>query len=232
MISRHHRGRGLVLDNGDVNLTSYVSKDSIVQGNASVRDARLLNASCVDEDAQVFGGVLDQAYVGGRTIVAGNAFLGEQTIARCCSITGNARVTRSRIEGVVRIYDDAVVDQVRLFDGLMVYGTARLYGPWQLGGFSRLHEGVWYRPPRYVELDHAVITECVDNRLLIECKCKPKTWWLRFGTAFGRRQGWTDEQIAITFDAVENFSRVAVEPLYGFDPEILALAGKDLSGST
>lgn len=205
------------MDNADLNKAAYLSLDSIAQGNAKVRDARLLNGSCADLDCQILGGTLDRAYVGAKTIVAGNPLLAEETVAICKSISGAPKIYHSQLAGIVEIYDSPTIAEVHLFDGVLVYGTdTKLIGPWELGGFARMHEGTWLRPPLYIALEHAIITECVDGKLLIECRCRSRAWWLKFGPRFGRRYGWTEEQIAETQNAVENFDSLAVQPRYAY----------------
>lgn len=203
--NRHLNGRGQILDYGDANKTAHISRNSVVKGNAIVRDARLVNESCADEHCKIFGGTLDNAYVAGSTIVAGDVFIGERSVARCKAISGHARVTRSQLEGIVEVFDDAIVDQVRLSDGVMVYGNAKLWGPWELGGFARIHEGLWWRAPITVELDHTCVTECVNGRIIIECRCRTREYWLKHGPAFGRRAGWTEAQVEAAFNVIKEW---------------------------
>jgi hypothetical protein len=211
---RHANGRGLILDHADLNKAAYLSLDSIAQGNSRVRDARLLNGSCADGDCQIYGGTLDRAYVGGRTVVAGSPLLCEETVVQCKAITGAAKLIHAHLGGIVEIFDAPTIAEVHLFDGVMVYGTPKLIGPWELGGFSRIHEGAWTRPPLYVPLEHTYITECVDGKLLIECRCRSREYWLRHGPNFGRRAGWSESQILETVNAVEHFNELAVRPVY------------------
>lgn len=213
---RHANGRGWLLDHADANKAAHISRDSIAQGNAIVRDARLLNGSCADEDCQIFGGTLDRAYVGGKTLVAGDPLLAEETIVKCKSISGRPRIFHSILGGIVDVFDEPTIAEVNLVDGVMVYGDAMLVGPWELGGFARIHEGVWCRPPRYVQLEHAVITECVDGKLLIECRCRTRDYWLKHGPKLARRDGWSEKQIEETFAAVRDFSQLAVHPTYAY----------------
>jgi hypothetical protein len=213
---RHANGRGWLLDHADANKAAHISRDSIAQGNAIVRDARLLNGSCADENCMILGGTLDRSYVGGKTVVAGDPLLAEETVVKCKVISGSPHIYHSMLGGIVEVCDEPTIAEVHLFDGVMVYGTAKLIGPWELGGFARIHEGDWMRPPLYVQLEHAVITECIDGKLLIECRCRTREYWLRHGPAFGRRAGWSEKQIEETFEAVMNFSQVAVQPTYAY----------------
>lgn len=214
---RHANGRGFILDQADVNKAAYISVDSLAQGNSRIRDARLLNASVADEDCQIYGGTLDQSYVGGRTVLAGSPLLCEQTVVKCKAITGKARLYHAQASGIVEIFDSPTVAEVHLFDGVMVYGSPKLIGPWELGGFSRIHEGTWTRPPLFVALTHTYVTECVADKLLIECRCRTRAYWLRHGPAFGRRCGWSEEEIQKTLFAVAYFDELATRPVY--DPD-------------
>ncbi len=208
---RHARGRGFVLDNGDVSRAAFISRDSVVTDRALVRDAKLLNQSCAAEDCRILGGTLDRGYVGGRTVVAGDAFIGEQSIIRCKTVCGRARVTRSRLEGIVEVYDGAEVDQVYLHEGVLVYGNARLWGPFIVGGFARIDRGTWMRAPRVIDLEHAYITESIGG-VLVECRYHTFDWWLRFGKKLGRKAGWTEAQIEETYAAIAEWA--ANDPVY------------------
>lgn len=209
MNNRHPRGRGWILDYGDVSRGSFISKDSVVKDRARVRDATLINQSCAADDSQILGGTLDRAYVGGKTITAGNPLLCDQTIAQCRSISGAPKIYSSVLTDIVEIWDTPQLVRVHLREGVYVYGDAKLFGPWELGGFARIHEGTWMRPPRYVKLEHAVVTECIEGRLLVECRCRTREWWLKFGPDLAQRDGWSEAQIEATMTAVRNFDALA-----------------------
>lgn len=205
MIDRHRNGRGLVLDHAEVNAGAYISADSVVQGHARVRDARLVNGAVADEYAQVYGGVLDRAYAGRQVVIAGAPLLADETIARCRSISGTPKILHSRLEDLVEVFDSPLISEVYAHEAALIYGTAQLIGPFILGGFARVHEGVWLRPPIAVKLGHACITECIAGHILIECRCRTREYWLRHGPKFGRRRGWTEAEIAETYQVIEEW---------------------------
>jgi hypothetical protein len=196
----------LIFDSGDVSRGSFVSRDSAVLENARVRDAVLRNGSGAAGSCCIYEATLDEAYVAGRTIVAGReVFVGEKSIVECRSVSGRARITRSYVGGLVEVFDDAVVDQVYLDDAVMVYGNAKLFGPFVIAGFARIHEGTWSRAPLQLKLPHCHLTECIEDRILIECRCRTRAYWLRHGAAFGRRNGWTEDQIEETVEIIRGW---------------------------
>jgi hypothetical protein len=193
------------LDHADANQAAHISLDSIAQGNATVRDAWLINDSCADEDCQILGGTLDRAWVGGKTVVAGNPLLAAESLIACKRISGAPKIFNSILRDLVEVSDSPVLVHVQLLDAVMVYGRVRLLGPWTLGGFARMHEGDWMRPPRTVKLEHACLTECIEDKIMIECRCRTRAWWLQHGPKFGRRNDWTEDQIEQTLEVIKNW---------------------------
>jgi hypothetical protein len=158
-----------------------------------VRDARLFCHSTVGEQAQVYGGTFRHSFVGGRTVVAGAPDV-QNSIIRAASISGTPRITNCRIEEAVEVWDSPTLTGVALRGGVYVYGDARLSGGWECGGLARIHEGDWRRPPVSVDLGFAVVTECVDGKVLIDCSCRRRDLWLKHGAGIARREGWTTGQ--------------------------------------
>jgi hypothetical protein len=205
-----------VLDNAEVNAAAFISRDSTVQGHARVRDARLEDESCADEQCQIFGGTLRRSYVLGQTIVAGNPLIADESVLKCKSVSGRAQLFNAKLGGIVEVWDQPTIANVHLFDAVMVFGNARLFGEWELGGFARIHENVWMRPPAWYKMDHCVITECVEGKLLIDCRCRTREWWLRFGPAHARRAGWSEVEIEETLCAVKDFEELSTKPVFRY----------------
>jgi hypothetical protein len=123
----------------------------------------------------------------------------------CKSISGTPQIFGSILRDLVEVWDSPRLVSVQLFDAVMVYGDARLFGPWTLGGFARLHEGDWMRPPRTVKLEHAYLTECIEGKITIECRCRSRAYWIEHGPKFGRRNDWTENQIEQTLEVIKNW---------------------------
>lgn len=199
---RHLNGRGLVLDNADVNGAAHISHDSIAMGECLVRNARLLANSCADEQCRVLGGTFERTYIAGQTVIEGTPQVGEETILRCKTISGSPRIRHSRLEDIVEVFDEPMISEVYLYEAVTIRGNPMLIGPWICGGFALIHEGTWMRAPRQIKLEHCTVTECVGEKVLVDCRCHTPAWWERHGPKFARRNGWTGSQIEETLEAV------------------------------
>ena len=196
-----------------------IARRARVSDLAQVRDATLLGLSHATDGARIFGGVhrdslfqdnvvitggiSDRSTYTGSVLVTGTPFIEESLIA-CKSVSGRARVHQSQLFDAVEIADDAEARNVTLGGNACVYGNARLEGPWtDLESFARIHEGTWTRPPHYVDLGFTVVTECVEGRILIGCRCRSLDYWKQHGTHFAQRMGWTDKQITEALSALD-----------------------------
>jgi hypothetical protein len=203
MQRRHPNGRGFVLDDAEVSRAAHLSRDSAAIERARVRGARLSCHSTAGGDAQVYGGTFTHAHVGSRVVVAGAPEV-SNSIIRCASVSGAPVINNSVLEEAVEVWDAPVLDRVRLTGGVYVYGTAHLSG-FALGGFARVHEGEWTRPPLSVNLGFCVVTECVEGRVLVDCSCRVLSTWLKHAGAIGARNGMTREQVQLVVRLLEQW---------------------------
>lgn len=173
-----------------------------------VRDARLFNASRAGGLARILGGSFDHSAIVGETVVGGFPTV-KNSILDCHTISGRPTITNSRILDLVEIWDTPVIEGIIARDAVAIYGTARCVGPWTVGGRARIHEGTWTRPPRTLDLEFCYLTECRDDRILIDCRCRPRNWWIEHGHAYGHKNGWPAPFLEQAMRAILNWENLS-----------------------
>ncbi len=208
---RHPNGRGKLLDDAEVALSAKLTEVCTAAGNCQLRDCEVLSYSVVTGNARVFGGTVVNSYVGGDIVVAGDPGI-INSILTNRSVTGRAMLNYVVADRFAEVSDSADIhglsksDPIFLTDAALVYGKAKLKGSFILSGQCRVHEGEWFRAPKHVNLGFMGVTECVDGKVLVDCRCRPAEYWIKFGAKLGRRWGWSEQQIAATIQAVRDVS--------------------------
>lgn len=200
---RHPHGRGLILEDAEANLATYISRDSTASGSAKLRDCRLEGDSHACNLAQIYGGRLIRTRVHGHTIIAGSPLI-KSSIIGCNEVSG-----RAYLDTVVATGMTEICDAPTLIGGLcapLVLHDAVIYGqPSIIGSFTvtgRVHEGTWARAPKHIELPWCDLSECVNGKILLQCYCRPAEWFLRFGYRLAAKWSWSDDMIAVTMDTI------------------------------
>lgn len=207
---RHPRGRGRILDDAEVSLSAYLSKDSIAVGNSQVRDARVDDRSTIADNARVFGGRLYHTYAGSNIVVAGNPSI-SNSILTGRSITGNAYLSFvatkdfSEIADGCTILGRSITEPIVIEDAACVYGEARLTGHFFVNKKMRICDGVWSRAPRHVDLGYAAVTESALGAL-VDCRNRTVDYWNEHGPKLAERWGYSSAQIQEMLAAVNECS--------------------------
>ena len=217
------RGGGLVARDSHVSRSSYIAPAAIVRsgaeifgkarvegpaeigrlarvmGKAVVRGGKILDFSCVADQAQSINSVL----------AADNA-------GRDCPLICDEGVAENCfLYGQVRICENAHLKNVTVDGNALFRGNCQVEDC-EIGPGITIHEGHWTRSPRIwrTGLFHD-ICECVSNddpmlsKLLVGCACKTVDAWVRSGRKYGAAVGLTDDQM-VTF---------AETIIYNFVPE-------------
>lgn len=194
----HPNGRGRLYDDAEANQGTFIDKSSSASGMAKLRDCRLVVGSRAEESCQIYGGQYLNSTIAGHTICAGDPRVFNSTL-RCSEVSGTPQIWNSDLVGTTEVCDSPVLNGVIAKDTI-IYGDPKITGTFTVTG--RIHEGVWLRPPKHIKLPWAEMTECVDGKLILACRCRTIDYWLRHGTKLARRWDWSDDQISVTTDTI------------------------------
>ncbi len=198
MILRHRNGRGLLLDDAEANRSTYIDKTSSASGFAKLRDCRLTDRSVAAESCQVYGGVYRGTHIKGNTICAGSPLVVE-SLLDCSEVSGHPSIYNARLMGVTEVCDWPTIGNATL-DGAIVYGWPLILGEFTVTG--RVHEGVWTRAPKHIKLPWCDLSECVDGKVLLDCRCRSAEYWLTHGPKLARRWDWSEDMIEVTIETI------------------------------
>lgn len=205
MILRHKKGRGRLCDDAECNSAVYLSVDSVAAQSAKLRDCRLED-SRADGNCQIYGGMITASHITGRTIVAGNPNIVHSFVI-CSEVSGHPTIIDAHLTGTTEVCDSPFLrgkpgEPLTLKDAV-VYGSPTVEGCFTVTG--RVHEGRWTRAPGYKKLPWCDVTECVDGKVLLDCRCRSIEYWFNHGPKLAARWGWSDEMIKETLDVIESF---------------------------
>lgn len=198
MILRHPRGRGRLYDDAEANRGVYLDKTSSASGFAKLRDCELRDTRA-RERCQIFGGLFRSSEIAGKVLIAGSPTIAESVIA-CREISGTPVILNSVLLGNAEIWDAPYIEDCTIKGDALIYGDAQLRHCLIEAG--RVHEGQWRRPPKYIKLPWADLTECVDGKVLLDCRCRTTDYWLKHGAKLARRWDWSEEMIEITLETI------------------------------
>lgn len=201
-------GGGLVTPFVNVSRRATIDKDSQATGSAEIfGDAKILEGSVVRDFAkameycEVRGSILQShARVGGAAIV-------EQCIVTgTAEIRGVARVRDSQVFDNAMVQEHAEVYKSELGGNVRVMGEAKLWnvvtgGPnntastyliegdavlnfpskMRLRAGTRVHEGVWTRPPMVIDTPVFLMVEGINDRVQIGCLNHSIPYWYKHG---------------------------------------------------
>lgn len=198
---RHPNGRGKLYDDAEANRATYIDRTSSASGSAKLRDCELRHNSRAAHCAQIYGGYFERTRIDGRTIVAGKPHVVD-SVLDCSEISGSPV-----IDGVVATGHTEICDAPYLQGSPLHLHNATIYGkPVIVGAFTvtgRVHEGHWTRPPKHIKLPWCDLTECIDGKLLLDCRCRTIDYWLRHGPKLAKRWDWSQDMIDVTIDTIK-----------------------------
>ena len=198
---RHRNGRGALLMDAEANLNTYISQDSQATHYAKLRDCKLYDQSSAEDYCQVYGGEFHRSIIKGQTIVAGSPYV-EKSVLWCSEVSGKPSIKRSYLYGNTEVCDSPTIYHAQLCNAI-VYGSPAIDGSLNRAVFTgRIHEGVWTRPPKHIELGWCSLTECIDGKIILACRCRSKEYWVDHGAKLAKRWEWSDEQIKITLETI------------------------------
>jgi len=200
---RHPSGRGKLFDDAEANRGTYLDKTSSAVGMAKLRDCELRLGSQARGECQVYGGRFYDSEIGGSTIVAGSPHV-LNSILHCSEVSGTPRISYAYLVGGTEVCDSPhIVGTARsriILDDAIVYGSPKICGSFTVRG--RVHEGTWTRPPKHIKLPWCDLTECLDGKLLLDCRCRTIEYWLRHGPKLGKRFDWSHDMIDVTLETI------------------------------
>jgi hypothetical protein len=165
-------------------------------GKAVVRGGKILDFSCVADQAEVVGSVLSS----------------DSGKRDCPLVCDEARVENSYLYGQVRVRENASLKNVTADGDVTIRGNARVEDC-ELGSGVIIHEGLWTISPRvWLTGCHYNVIECVPNpdpmqvHVIGGCHCMTVERWVTGGRRYGRAMGLTDDQMEIFAELIiENF---------------------------
>lgn len=194
---RHPNGRGLLMGDAEMNRSAYLSKDSRATGFSKLRDCKLYD-SRAEGECQIYGGCYRGTTIKGRTICAGHPSV-VNSILDCSEVSGRPTIYNSGLFGMTEICDAPILNGVVCVDAT-IYGSSSLLGTFKVTG--RVHEGTWTRAPKHIKLPWSNLSECVDGKVILDCRCRTVDYWMRHGAKLARRWGWSEDQISVTLDTI------------------------------
>lgn len=166
---------------------------------------------------------IEDTYVFGYSIVTGEPYLYNSIIQEHAIVTGEPTITGSLIGGTARVNDkvqvnestvagnalvahNALVQKSRILGNVVVLG-GELHGV-TLERSERVHEGIWYRAPRYAESSVAELsmTECVHGKIIIGCVCRSVNWWWKNADVMQQQYGWSEAAVQWVKDNIGKVS--------------------------
>lgn len=195
----HKNGRGRLYGDSEANRATYIDRTSSASGSAKLRDCRLTFDSHVGDECQVYGGHFIGANVSGRTVIAGNPVI-DNCYIDCSGVSGKPWMIGAQLLGLTEVCDCPTIKSARL-ESAVIYGNPTIIGNFTVTG--RIHEGTWTRAPKHVKLPWVDISECVDNKIMVACWCRPIAWWLEFGPRKALADwGWSQDQVDVTMATI------------------------------
>ncbi len=188
-----------------------------------------------------FSKVLDEAKIIDTTLAAharvgGNALVVSSVIAGTSDIRGKTtNVYRCQIADNVIIEGDCVVEESTLGANTRVLDRAKLYNvitgrgdigetyvicgdaelafpaPLELYPGTRVHEGVWTRPPFVIATPYFYTVEGVGDRVQIGCKNHYVNFWLKHGKKVLLDYGLPEDVYGEFYDAVVEMKKFKKE---------------------
>jgi hypothetical protein len=185
VINRHKRGKASV--DADVCPDSLMDKDSYAD-----RGARIWHSNI--SQSWIEGKVLDSAIRSSRILAAGEVVC--STIIDS-TVDGGAvygsHVQNSIVSGGLIRNGKVISSEV---SGGTIQGGAVVFG-FNVDRDMRIGDGLWGRPPRYIEIDnastHIGVTESTDGFAYIACQRKRMETWVKGKARFGKVMGWSDD---------------------------------------
>lgn len=177
-----------ILGKARVLLHSTVFEYGKVMENAEIKHTKVLGHGRVGGNAH-----LDNCWIEGtadvrgevilwNTIVKDNAIITDRVVAESSDIGCNARVFgRARLYNVL-FRPEASGD---INNTITIEGDAQLEFavPMELHPGTRLHEGLWTRPPLVIQTPVFPTVEGVGDRVQIGCLNRPLDYWFKKGLA-------------------------------------------------
>lgn len=205
---RHPRGRGKIYDDAEVHMTAYLSKDSFADDESQLRDCQVVDGSAIIHRARIFGGYIVNSIVGRDVVIAGSPLITNSVIFGK-SVSGKPDISCVTLHSHAEIAGKPVIygrgRGILITDYALVYGDAVLQGQFTVSGKMRIATGTWERAPRYIDLGFVSVTESKLGAM-VDCRDRTIDYWFIHGPKFGRRWGWSEQQIAETLLAVKYVS--------------------------
>lgn len=195
---RHPNGRGKLFDDAEANRGTYISRDSSAAGMAKLRDCRLKDGSIAQGECQIYGGIYRGSTIKGRTVCAGYP-LAVNCDLDCSEVSGVPTIYNSGLFGTTEVCDSPLINGI-VADNAIIYGSPSLLGTFKVTG--RVHEGTWTRPPKHIKLPWCDLSECIDGKLLLDCRCRTIEYWLRHGPKLAKRWDWSHDMIDVTLETI------------------------------
>lgn len=198
MYLRHPNGRGKLFDDAEANLATRISRDSSASGQSKLRDCWLAEGSHAKDHCQIYGGQYCSTEIRGKTICAGSPNV-TGSLLDCWEVSGNVHIVGASLLGSTEVCDNAWIQDATLRDAI-VYGDVRIAGKKEFTG--RIHEGLWLWPPKHIKLPWCDLSECIDGKVILDCRCRHYDYWMRHGAKLARRWGWEKDMIEMTLDTI------------------------------
>ena len=198
MILRHVNGRGELRGDSEVNKKTFLSRNSVADGNCKIRDAELYDC-VVSGNARVFGGRFHRSAIGKDVVIGGYPTVSDSVLVNS-NISGTPVLMNCLLKDFAQVADSVIIGGLSLSEPIIVeetasvYGDAVLMGSFKVGGKMRIASGVWTRAPKYIDLGYTCITES-ELGAIIDCRDRTLEYWFKYAMKQGLRFGYTESQI-------------------------------------
>lgn len=180
------------LDNAEILGNARMLGNSVAAGYSKIMDDAAIRDTQLYDHARVGGNArVDASVISGTADIRGDCHILGCVLTNNVVVTGNVRMSQCHIGCNARVLDRAVLYNV-LFrserngdinNTIVIEGDAELdfsIGMELLPG-TRLHEGLWVRPPLVIDTPIFPMVEGVGDRVQIGCQNRPIGFWRKKG---------------------------------------------------
>lgn len=176
---------------------------------------QIKNSECLG--GKVMGNsLIADSILTGTPIISGANVIKRSVVADRAVVQGMCYLEDSVVMADARVYGSASATHVLIGDDAIVCGTAVIIGslnnPIDIVGHCFVDRGVWYRAPlHYVCKSGLVVAESAHGLVNVNCITnKPSKFLSKYGRAYGKKLGMTEEEI----DEVQHYVEIVEKERY------------------
>jgi NDP-sugar pyrophosphorylase family protein len=207
-------------DHAEILNEGKVRGESIMYGYSKVLDEATILDTTLAAHARVGGKALvEKSVIAGTSDIRGSkAWVYRCQVADNVIIAGDCRVEESTLGANTRVLDRAKLYNVITGRGdigetYIICGDAELAFPVPLELYpgTRVHEGLWTRPPKVIETPYFYTVEGVGDRVQIGCMNHYVNFWLKHGKEVLLNYGLPEDVYGEFYDAMVEMKKFKKE---------------------